>query len=77
MLATSPVVFTTFPSLPDPRCDGGNKQHSLYEIVVITLCATICGAESWTDVERFGWEKIDWFKSFLKLDFCGGQLLLV
>ena len=55
-------------SLPDPRSDGGNKQHSLYEIVVITLCATICGAESWTDVERFGWEKIDWFKSFLHLE---------
>jgi predicted transposase YbfD/YdcC len=68
MLATSPVIFTTFQSLPDPRAEGGNKQHSLYEIVVITLCATICGAESWTDVERFGWEKIDWFKSFLKLE---------
>lgn len=67
MLTAAPVIFTTFENLPDPRADGGNKQHSLYEIVVVTLCATICGAETWADVERFGWEKIDWFKSFLKL----------
>lgn len=68
MIANTPVIFSTFENLPDPRTDGGNKQHSLYEMVVITLCATICGAESWTDVERFGWEKYDWFKTFLELE---------
>lgn len=68
MITNAPVIFTTFENLPDPRADGGNKQHSLYEMVVITLCATICGAESWTDVERFGWEKYDWLKTFLELE---------
>ena len=47
--------------------DGGNKS-TRSTMVVITLCATICGAESWTDVERFGWEKYDWFKTFLELE---------
>ncbi|MCG8653010.1 MAG: ISAs1 family transposase [Pirellulales bacterium] len=68
MLVNSPVIFTTFKNLPDPRAEGGNKQHSLYEIVVMTLCATICGAESWTDVERFGWKKLEWLKKFLRLE---------
>ena len=67
MLGTQPVIFSTFEKLPDPRVDGGNKRHSLVEIVIVTLCATICGAESWTDVERFGEKKIEWFKKFLKL----------
>ncbi|MEO1530409.1 MAG: transposase family protein [Planctomycetota bacterium] len=68
MIASASVIFTTFQNLPDPRVDAGNKKHSLYEMVVITLCATICGAESWTDVERFGSEKYDWFKTFLELE---------
>ena len=68
MLGTQPVIFSTFENLPDPRVDGGNKRHSLVEIVIVTLCATICGAESWTDVERFGEKKIEWFKKFLKLE---------
>jgi predicted transposase YbfD/YdcC len=37
-------------------------------MVVITLCATICGAEGWADVERFGKMKRDWFVRFLSLE---------
>ena len=68
MLTKEPVVFTAFENLPDPRAEGGNKRHVLYEMVVVTLCATICGAESWTDVQRFGQEKLPWFKKFLRLE---------
>ena len=68
MLAESPAIFTCFENLPDPRCPGGNKQHVLHELVVITLCATICGSESWTDVERFAQEKENWLKQFLRLE---------
>jgi len=32
------------------------------------VCAAICGAGSWTDVERFGNEKLDWFRTFLCLE---------
>jgi predicted transposase YbfD/YdcC len=37
-------------------------------MVFIALCATICGAEGWADVERFGKSKRDWFARFLSLE---------
>ena len=43
------------------------RLHILLDMIVITLCATICGAEGWTDVERFGKSKRDWFVRFLSL----------
>ena len=42
-----------FESLPDPRIDRQNR-HNLIDIVTITICAVICGAEAWTHVETFG-----------------------
>jgi predicted transposase YbfD/YdcC len=43
------------------------KEHSLTDIIVITMSAVICGAENWNQIEMFGKSKHDWFKSFLKL----------
>jgi len=43
------------------------KEHSLTDIIVITMSAVICGAENWNQIEIFGKSKHDWFKSFLKL----------
>ena len=33
------------------------KRHLLIDMVIIALCAAICGAERWADVERFGKKK--------------------
>lgn len=41
--------------------------HKLIDIIVLTICAVICGAESWVDVYDFGIGKIDWLKKFLEL----------
>ena len=41
--------------------------HDLLEMIFITLTATICGANSWVDVERFAAGKIKWFRSYVKL----------
>jgi predicted transposase YbfD/YdcC len=35
------------------------------EILLLTLCAIICGAESWDDIELFGEAKLDFLRSFL------------
>ncbi len=43
-----------FADLPDPRIDRA-KRHDLLAIVTISLCAVICGADTWVEVERFGW----------------------
>jgi predicted transposase YbfD/YdcC len=55
-----------FADLPDPRVDL-TKKHSLIDILVIALCAVICGADSWEEVEAFGQAKHDWLKRFLPL----------
>jgi predicted transposase YbfD/YdcC len=39
----------------------------LLDIIVIAICAVICGADTWTDVELFGKAKEEWVKGFLEL----------
>lgn len=56
-----------FVDLPDPRLDRG-KLHCLTDILCITICAVICGAQYWTQVEEFGLSKESWFRTFLKLE---------
>ena len=59
------TIIKHFSGLEEPRHD--NKRHLLLDIIVIAICAAICGANSWTDVELFGHAKREWFKGFLKL----------
>lgn len=61
-------IVDHFMRLEDPRIDR-TKYHLLMDIIVITLCATICGADGWVDIQTVGVEKYDWFKTFLKLPF--------
>jgi predicted transposase YbfD/YdcC len=55
-----------FAGLTDPRVDR-TKKHELTDIVVIALCAVICGADSWVEVEQFGHAKRAWLGRFLRL----------
>lgn len=55
-----------FADLEDPRAEH-LTDHKLLDIVMIAICAVICGAESWTDVELFGNERLTWLKQFLEL----------
>jgi predicted transposase YbfD/YdcC len=59
-------LIISFQDLPDPRVEG-RCDHKLIDIIVITVCAVICGAESWVDVESFGQAKEEWLKTFLDL----------
>ena len=53
-----------FGGLKDPRIDRAER-HELLDIVVITLCAVVCGADNWVEIEEFGKTKQDWFARFL------------
>lgn len=53
-----------FGSIEDPRSTR-NRLYSMSEILLSTLCAAICGAEGWQDVEDFGKAKIDYLRQFL------------
>lgn len=55
-----------FGDLEDERKAKG-KRHELLDIIVIAVCAVICGAETWTDVEVFGQAKQWWLGQFLAL----------
>jgi predicted transposase YbfD/YdcC len=60
------TISEHFSAIEDPRLDRA-KLHQLIDIITITLCAVIGGAETWTDIELFGQCKYKWFKSFLEL----------
>jgi predicted transposase YbfD/YdcC len=66
--ASGPIINIQeqFSDLEDPRVDR-TKKHALLDILVIAMCAVICGAETWVDVENFGKAKEKWFKKFLGL----------
>ncbi|MBP9692176.1 MAG: transposase family protein [Alphaproteobacteria bacterium] len=53
-----------FKDLEDPRSER-NRDYTMSEILLVTLCAAICGAEGWQDIEDFGKAKIDYLRQFL------------
>src|SRR5260370_42173047 len=60
------AVFTPFENLTDPRVER-TRVHDLFELVVVALCGTIAGADSWADIERFGNLRLSWLRPFLKV----------
>ena len=59
-------IFNHFSAINDPRIDR-TKEHSLINIIVIAICAVVCGADSFTEIEDFGNAAKDWLKTFLDL----------
>jgi predicted transposase YbfD/YdcC len=55
-----------FSKVSDPRVDR-TKEHKLMDLIAIAICAVICGAEGWVDIELFGKSKLAWLKTFLEL----------
>lgn len=56
-----------FADLEDPR-EAPGRRHRLLDIVVIAICATICGADNWVTMAAFGQAKEGWFRTFLSLE---------
>jgi predicted transposase YbfD/YdcC len=53
-----------FGQLDDPRIER-KKLHPMPEILLLTLCAVICGAESRDDIETFGKSKLEFLRQYL------------
>jgi predicted transposase YbfD/YdcC len=66
-----PPFVDYFAALPDPRVDR-TKLHGLLDILVIAVCAVICGAEGWEDIEEFGRAKEPWLREQLGLALQNG-----
>jgi len=59
----SASIVEHFTPLKDPRIDR-NKLHALVDIVLLTICAVVSGADGWEAIEDFGHEKLDWLRQF-------------
>jgi predicted transposase YbfD/YdcC len=58
-------ISAHFNTVDDPR--KYHVRHKLIDIITISICALICGAQNWVDVEQYGISKYQWLKQFLEL----------
>lgn len=56
--------LTHFADLPDPR-QALKVLYPLDEVLLLTLCAVICGADGWVAVSLFGKAKLAFLRRFL------------
>ena len=60
------AILSRFEKLSDPRLSAPSDTSSSTRWQ-LRVCAAICGADSWVNVEKFGNAKREWFGRFLKL----------
>lgn len=67
-MANQPAQSITkhFGAVQDPRT-GNAKLHLLLDIIVIAICAAICGADTWVEVELWAKANRKWLRTFLEL----------
>ena len=52
-----------FAALPDPRV-ARTRRHALLDVVTLAVCAIVCAADTWVDVERWGTAKLPWLRTW-------------
>jgi predicted transposase YbfD/YdcC len=60
-------IHKFFASLPDPRRRRTRVKHPLLTLIVISLCGTIAGADTWEEIVQFAHDRRDWLARFLDL----------
>ncbi len=55
-----------FNDIEDIRIERG-KKHKLIDIITISICAVVCGADGWIDIEMYGIARKKWLSKFLGL----------
>ncbi len=56
-----------FAGLQDPRT-GPAQRHDLREMILMALCAVLCGADTWVDVANRAEDNEDWLRRYLVLE---------
>lgn len=59
-------LMAHFGNLSDPRVER-TRLHPLMNILTITICGVICGADTWVDIANYGEAKRSWLGGFLDL----------
>ena len=63
-----PAILSVLENVEDPRLNR-TRRHSLTAILAIALCAVLCGADSWVQIEAYGKAKQAWFSQWLDLPY--------
>lgn len=62
----SASLLKHFQGVDNPRTEY-LIEHKILDIIAITICAVICGADSWVEIEEYGNSKQEWLENFLAL----------
>jgi predicted transposase YbfD/YdcC len=59
-------IHQAFWSLADPRQEW-KVEHPLVNVIFLTICGVLCGADNWTEIEAFGTAQQEWLAEYLDL----------
>jgi len=59
----TPSLMHHLSIVPDFR-QAWKVQHQLSDILFLIVCAVICGAEGWDEIEDFGHAKLDFLRQY-------------
>jgi hypothetical protein len=60
------LISTSFGDVPDPRVVGRSK-YDLVEMLVLTVCATVCSVDVFVGIEAWRTKRMAWLRRFLTL----------
>lgn len=61
------TLTEAFFGVVDPRT-GPARRHDLTEMILMALCAVLCGADTWVDVAEWAEDNEAWLKRYLVLE---------
>ena len=56
-----------FSQIPEPRIERC-RRHELMDILFLSICAVLCGAEGWEEIEDFGKVRLDWLRRYFPFE---------
>lgn len=56
-----------FVAITDPR-QAGKVEHNLVDLLVVAVSAVLVGADTFVEIELWAKERLDWLRSYLKLE---------
>ncbi len=68
MFDGKPELLGYLSVIRDPRIDR-SKLHKLGDILFITVCAVLCGCDTWEDIYEFGEIREPWLRQYLELPY--------
>jgi hypothetical protein len=60
------TIADHFAQMSDPRVER-SRRHKLIDIITIAICAVICGADTWVDIESYGRAKERMVKTVFRI----------